>query len=213
MSIESLRRTYLMGTLNFDELAACPIEQFTRWFEQLKQEKVPEWFEINAMTLSTATATGVVSGRIVLLKAYDRSGFTFFTNYLSHKSQQLAENHRAALTFFWPMLERQVRIEGSVTKTDAATSDSYFQARPESSQLGAWASPQSGELANDECLESRLSEWKQKFGEKIPRPKHWGGYRLAPDRFEFWQGKPSRLHDRFCYTLANQAWGIKRLAP
>ncbi len=213
MSIESMRRTYEMGALRRSDLAECPIAQFTHWFEQLQRLELPEWFEINAMTLSTADGDGVVSGRIVLLKAFDSSGFTFFTNYLSHKSGQLTDNPRASLTFFWPMLERQIRIEGTVAKTDAATSDSYFRARPESSQLGAWASPQSHVLADDEPLEEKIEALRKQFGGTIPRPEHWGGYRLAPARFEFWQGKPSRLHDRFRYSRGDDKWVIQRLAP
>ncbi len=214
MTIHSLRRNYLYGSLQRQHLSPDPIEQFRKWFEELKQAEVPDWFEINAMSLATVDAQGIVSNRIVLLKAIDHSGFTFFTNYLSHKSAQLAENPHAALVFFWPMLERQVRVEGTVTKTESALSDEYFYSRPVTSRLGAWVSMQSSVIADDEHLEWRVEELHKQYpDDQIPRPEHWGGYRLMPSKVEFWQGKPSRLHDRFCYTREGSAWSIHRLAP
>ena len=214
MTIHSLRRTYMFGSLTREQLLSCPIQQFLAWFEELKKQEIPDWFEINAMTLATANKAGVVSSRIVLLKDVNSAGFAFFTNYKSDKSQQLAENPHASLTFFWPMMERQIRVEGRVTKADAATSDSYFQSRPFASRLGAWVSAQSSPIPDDHVLEDKVEELKSQYpDEAVPRPEFWGGYRVHPTRIEFWQGKPSRLHDRFCYVREGESWKIDRLAP
>ncbi len=167
------------------------------------------------MTLATADERGFVTARIVLLKGYSEAGFMFFTNYDSAKGQQLLENPRASLVFYWPHVERQIRVNGSVTKTEAATSDKYFHARPRGSQLGAVASAQSQPLADRQSLEQQAAELDQRYADQeIPRPDYWGGYLLEPDSLEFWQGRNNRLHDRFSYDLeAGGKWKITRLAP
>jgi pyridoxamine 5'-phosphate oxidase len=192
------------------------LRQFEQWFADAVSAQVPE---PNAMTLATSGAEGDPSARIVLLKGADERGFTFFTNYGSRKGHDLAARPRAALLFFWPELERQIRIEGSVSKVDAAESAEYFAGRPRASQLGAWASPQSEPIAGRSVLESRFAELADRYreaSEPVPRPPHWGGYRLAPESIEFWQGRASRLHDRIRYrrTRAHPpVWIVERLAP
>jgi pyridoxamine 5'-phosphate oxidase len=214
MKIQDLRRNYEYTHLTRDDLQSDPMAQFRTWFELLQQLELPEWFEINAMTLATADAAGHVSSRIVLLKAYDPLGFTFFTNYRSAKGRQLDVNPRAALTFYWPMLERQVRVVGTVAKTPPEISDLYFQSRPEDSRLGAIASPQSEVVDDESLLAERIARLREDYaGRQIPRPEHWGGYRLTPTDVEFWQGRPSRLHDRFRYLRNGDRWQIDRLAP
>jgi pyridoxamine 5'-phosphate oxidase len=200
------------------DLESDPFEQFKRWFDALLKMETPTWFEPNAMTLSTAGSQdgGLirVTSRIVLLKYIDEDSFVFFTNYRSDKAKQLQANAHAALNFHWDVCDQQVRVEGTVSKTDEATSDSYFHARPIASQLGAIASPQSKVISDDLDLSERLKELEKHYlGKEIPRPEHWGGYRLKPDLIEFWQGKPSRLHDRFRYRLIGGKWQIERLAP
>jgi pyridoxamine 5'-phosphate oxidase len=166
------------------------------------------------MTLSTVTSTGKPSSRIVLLKGYDEEGFVFFTNYSSDKGRQLMQNHFAALLFFWKELERQVRIEGVVSKVSEEESDAYFNSRPVGSRLGAWASPQSQKISDREVLNNELMKFTEQFDqENIPRPAHWGGYRVKPTRIEFWQGRSNRLHDRILYEQDNDNWQISRLAP
>jgi pyridoxamine 5'-phosphate oxidase len=165
------------------------------------------------MTLATADQTGNPSARIVLLKGADENGFTFFTNYESQKGKELAIRPQAALLFHWHELERQVRIKGVVEKVDAAESDQYFHSRPPASRIGAWASPQSAAIPNREFLEAAEQKFKAELGESPPRPEHWGGYRLRPTEIEFWQGRPSRLHDRIHYQLKGDRWEISRLAP
>ncbi len=212
MSLPTLRRNYLYGSLSREALKISPMDQFALWFDELKSAEVPDWFEINAMTLATATGTGSVSSRIVLLKALEEDGFCFFTNYRSHKAQHLFENPHASLTFFWPMFERQVRVEGLVAKTSSETSDAYFQSRPVLSRLGAIASPQSHPIPDDEPLEKRVHDLQQQYpNDDIPRPEFWGGFRLKPTMIEFWQGKPSRLHDRFRYDRSGDHWTIQRI--
>lgn len=216
MGIEELRRSYEDATLDADSLASDPLTQFTRWFEAAQASDSPQWFEANAMTLASAGQSGRVSARIVLLKKFSEAGFVFFTNYDSDKGQQLAENPQASLVFYWPHLEQQIRIEGTVTKTDAATSSEYFHARPRGSQIGAIVSQQSRPLATRQELEAEAERLSAVYAnQEIPCPDYWGGYCLEPSRYEFWQGRPSRLHDRFIYERsADQAnWTTTRLAP
>jgi pyridoxamine 5'-phosphate oxidase len=194
------------------ELDPNPFVQFERWFDDARraQPQMPE-----AMTLATADAQGAVSARVVLLKSFDPRGFVFFTNYNSRKSCQLRENPRAALVFYWPTLERQVRVEGAVVKTTEEESDAYFATRPRGSQLGAWASDQSRVIAGRGDLDERFRQMDSTYRDlPIPRPPHWGGYRLIPITIEFWQGRADRLHDRFAYRLREaKDWVIERMAP
>ena len=210
--IEKLRTDYGKAELDESLVAADPIAQFQAWLRQALAANVNE---ANAMTLATADEAGRPSARIVLLRGLDERGFVFFTNYLSRKGEQIATNPMAALCFFWPELERQVRIEGRISKTSPEESDAYFLGRPSGNRLGAWASPQSQKLGDRQALKDLVTHWETQFkGLEIPRPEHWGGYRLAPDRIEFWQGRPSRLHDRICYQQeADGSWKIDRLAP
>ncbi len=208
--LQDTRQDYQRGFLRKKDVAADPIDQFMSWlseYTQLSQN------DINLMTLSTVSPDGQPSARIVLLKGVDQGGFEFYTNYQSEKGQEIAENPRVSLNFFWPELERQVRIEGKAMQMEASESDEYFESRPRGSRIGAWASPQSQVIARREILEQRQSEFEGKFGEKVPRPPHWGGYRVMPHRVEFWQGRASRLHDRINYRLENDHWVIERLAP
>jgi len=189
---------------------------FREWFAQLQAAELPEWFEVNAMTLSTAHPAGGACSRIVLLKAIEEESFRFFTNYESDKGMQIAAQPLVALHFFWPVFDRQVRIEGIASKCSAASSDQYFASRPRSSQLGAIASPQSRILEDEQRLEQTIADLDSQFADRtIPRPESWGGYQVFPDKMEFWQGKPSRLHDRFRYTRSSESgsWLIERLAP
>lgn len=209
-SIADLRHNYTLQQLNEADVDPDPIQQFQRWFDQAIAAQLPE---PNAMTLATATSNGTPSARIVLLKGLDERGFVFYTNYESRKGQALAENPQAALVFLWAVLERQVRIEGRVEKIAAAETDTYFQSRPLESRLGAWASDQSRVIPNREVLEQRFAELKATYADEIPRPPHWGGYRVMPHQIEFWQGRTSRLHDRLRYRLEQGNWLIERLAP
>lgn len=215
MGMQDLRRNYAEGQLDISDLASEPIEQFSRWFAQAQAAESADWFECNAMTLATADRKGAVSARIVLLKKVSPEGFAFFTNYDSAKAAQLAANPQASLVFYWPHLERQIRIEGLVAKTDSATSDEYFHERPRGSQVGAVASPQSREISSRDELEASVQQLTAKLGDgPIERPEYWGGFVLSPTSVEFWQGRPSRLHDRFLYTPQGEGgWTIKRLAP
>jgi pyridoxamine 5'-phosphate oxidase len=211
-NLADLRENYTKGHLDVADVLPHPIAQFRVWFDQAVASEVPE---PNAMHLATVNAEGQPSGRIVLLKDLNEGGFTFFTNYESRKGHDLAASPRAALTFFWAELERQVRIEGVVQAVSGAESDAYFAQRPRGSQLGAWASAQSQPVPSREALEARERELEARFaGQPVPRPPHWGGYRLQPDYVEFWQGRPSRLHDRIAYTRhADGAWTLARLSP
>lgn len=209
--ISGLRKTYTLNELLEQNVFKNPIEQFKVWFNEALEGDVKE---PNAMVLSTVVRNKP-SARIVLLKGVDENGFEFFTNYDSAKGKALAENNFASLTFFWDGLERQVRIEGIVEKLSAEASDNYYWSRPRESQIGAWVSNQSAEINKREELEQTLEYYQEKFKnvEIIPRPKHWGGYNLIPDKIEFWQGRPSRLHDRLLYAIENGEWKIKRLQP
>jgi pyridoxamine 5'-phosphate oxidase len=211
MDISDLRREYDLGGLDEADLAADPFAQFGLWLEQAI---AADPLDPTAMTLATADRQGRPSARVVLLKGFDERGFVFFTNYDSRKGRELAENPRAALAFFWAPLHRQVRIEGTVEKVPAAESDAYYASRPLGSRLGAWASPQSQPIADRAELESALAEIaaRQEEGD-LPRPEFWGGYRLKPEAIEFWQGRPSRLHDRILFQRGPEGWRRQRLAP
>lgn len=211
-SISSIRNEYTKAALDSDSVHHNPIEQFGQWFNEALAAKLPE---PTAMHLATVNAHGRPSARIVLLKGIEDSKFIFFTNYQSNKGKELDENPVCALTFFWPELERQVRIEGVVARIDTARSDAYFQSRPRGSQIGAWSSPQSAPIKNRQILEQRVKEIEKRFEHQdpLPRPQQWGGYEVDPILVEFWQGRPSRLHDRILYTKTDNGWKISRLAP
>jgi pyridoxamine 5'-phosphate oxidase len=209
MSIADLRQSYEKGTLLEQDIKASPVEQFGLWFNQALEQNVPE---PTTMTLATADATGRPSARIVLLKGFDDAGFVFYTNYNSRKGQDLAVQPYASLNFFWQPLERQVRINGLTDKVSAQESDEYFHSRPLGSRLGAWVSAQSQPTTLAE-LEANTAAVQQKYGDHPPRPPHWGGYRLTPEYFEFWQGRPSRLHDRLTYQRSGTGWALKRISP
>ena len=211
MTLAELRREYTLAGLRRADLDADPISQFQKWFAQALAAEI---VEPNAMTLATVGADGQPSTRIVLLKGVDERGFSFFTNYESRKGRELAENPKAALTFFWAGLERQISVGGLVKKLSREESEAYFAARPIGSQRGAWVSKQSTVVDSREFLENRLGEVTAEFGEKVPMPPYWGGYVLTPTSMEFWQGRPNRLHDRFRYTRdADGRWKIERLSP
>lgn len=211
MSIADIRKDYQLKSLSEHEVDENPFTQFSVWWNEAVQSEIDE---VNAMALSTVTDTGRPSSRIVLLKGYNEQGFVFFTNYSSNKGQQLSQNHFASLLFFWKELERQVRIEGVVSKVSEEESDAYFSSRPVGSRLGAWASPQSQKIAGREVLNKELIKFTEQFDqENIPRPTHWGGYRVNPTSIEFWQGRSNRLHDRILYEQVNNKWLVSRLAP
>ncbi len=208
-----MRQDYSSATLSEATVDADPIKQFETWFNQALESQQDE---PNAMTLSTATHDGRPSGRIVLLKGFDKNGFAFYTNYLSRKGKEIAKNPVGALTFFWGSLERQVRIEGTIEKLSREQSETYFHSRPRKSQLGAVASPQSQEIASRDILEKKWNELEAEYGEdkEIPKPSFWGGYVLRPQLIEFWQGRSSRLHDRILYKKTDKTnWKKVRLAP
>jgi pyridoxamine 5'-phosphate oxidase len=211
-SVADLRREYTFQGLSEMDVHPNPFEQFKTWFDQAVAAQLPE---PNAMTIATVTSDGKPSARIVLLKDYDERGFVFYTNYKSHKGQQLVENPWGAIAFWWTELERQVRIEGCVEKVSPAESDAYFHSRPIGSQLGAWASNQSQVIESREVLEQQLQKLKEEYDNKeVPRPPHWGGFRVIPNEIEFWQGRPSRLHDRLLYQRSEDgSWKIQRLSP
>jgi len=211
--IADIRKDYKLKELGESTAAPDALAQFGRWWEEAMASQIDE---VNAMTLATVSPGGLPDARIVLLKGFDERGFVFFTNYDSRKGEDMAAHPRATLLFFWKELERQVRISGAVEKVSVAESDAYFHSRPVGSQLGAWASPQSQVIADRSVLDHNLGEVTRRYGPgEIPRPPHWGGYRVVPVSIEFWQGRPSRLHDRLLYTRneAANTWSIDRLAP
>ena len=209
--IADLRKDYRLKTLNEEDVAGNAIEQFTRWWNEAVRSDIDE---VNAMTLATVLADGMPDARIVLLKGYDEKGFVFFTNYNSAKGKELAHNPKAALVFFWKELERQVRIQGEVQKVSGEESDNYFNSRPVGSRIGAWSSPQSAVIESRTILEENVEKYTAGMKDGIPRPPHWGGYRVKPAGIEFWQGRSNRLHDRIAYTLQPGGyWKTARLAP
>lgn len=209
--INKLRHDFSKMSLDESMVDRDPVKQFESWFRAAVEGKVNE---PNAMALSTVDAENRPSSRILLLRNFDEDGFAFYTNYKSRKAQEVEKNNNASMLFFWPELERQVRIEGKLVKQSAEDSDRYFNSRPRESQLGAWTSPQSEIIADRKAIDDELELIIKKFeGKAVPRPEWWGGYALVPDRIEFWQGRPSRLHDRICYMKEKDSWKIVRLAP
>jgi pyridoxamine 5'-phosphate oxidase len=234
MNISDIRRDYARGNLRRADLETDPLAQFQNWFDQATGKKSPSYWrrigialyklwhailghmppDANAMVLATVDKNGAPSTRTVLLKGVDREGFTFFTNYDSRKSRELVENPKAALTFYWPELERQICVAGRVEKVSREASAKYFRSRPRGSQLAAWASNQSDVVADRAALEAKWKEMEGKFPAEVPLPPNWGGFVLKPERIEFWQGRANRLHDRFQYTKqADNSWMLERVAP
>lgn len=211
MPLADLRRDYSLAGFLEKDAAKDPFRQFEKWFQEAEAAKIPE---PNAMICSLATRDGRPSSRIVLLKGLDGRGFVFYSNYESRKGRELGENPRASLLFPWIALERQVIVEGAVSKVSREESDAYFHSRPRLSQLSAWASQQSSVLTSRSTLEEAMKQLEQKYaGQEVPMPPHWGGYRVAPETVEFWQGRRSRLHDRLRYRRDKDSWIIERLAP
>lgn len=211
-SIAAIRKVYKLQSLLEKDVDPNPVLQFEKWWQQAIESKIDE---VNAMTLSTSTSSGIPSSRIVLLKGIQQMGFTFFTNYDSRKGKEMEENSQVALLFFWKEMERQVRIEGLARKISEEESDEYFQSRPRESRIGAWSSPQSTVINNRNVLQENVQKYEKEFDKKeVPRPTNWGGYNVQPRLMEFWQGRPGRLHDRIQYTKHQKNhWVIERLAP
>ena len=212
MAIADIRKDYQLQSLSEADVAESPVAQFAKWWDDAVKSEIDE---VNAMTLATVNEASVPSARIVLLKGYDENGFIFFTNYNSNKGSELEKNANACLVFFWKELERQVRITGIAEKISTEDSIAYFNSRPDGSKIGAWASPQSLAVAGKAWLKETFDFYRERFKHgEIPKPPHWGGYRVKPVKVEFWQCRPSRMHDRIQYTLqAGGKWGIERLAP
>lgn len=210
--IVALRKDYSTATLNEEDVNQNPFKQFELWMHQAVESEISE---PHAMSVSTVSAEGKPSSRIVLLRGFDEQGFVFYTNYKSHKGNEASENPYACINFFWPELERQIRIEGRISKIDQQISTDYFHSRPRESQIGAWASEQSAVIANRKVVEDAFVHYTEKFKdlELIPKPEHWGGYLIKPNSIEFWQGRPSRLHDRLRYRIENGQWILERLSP
>lgn len=209
--LADIRREYSSRSLDEADVDRDPFAQFGRWMEDALSAELPE---PTAMTLATVDGEGRPSSRVVLLKGFDPAGFVFYTNYLSRKGQDIENSPYVALSFFWPELERQVLISGRAGKVMPDESDEYFASRPFESRIGAWASAQSTVIGDRAELEAKVSDLRARYADgNVPRPPHWGGYRVVPGRFEFWQGRPSRLHDRICYTLREDGWAIVRLSP
>ena len=209
--LQKLRRSYKLSELSKNSVDEDPFKQFNKWFKEVIDVEI---VDASAMVLSSVDHAKLPSSRVVLLKELDNKGFIFFTNYLSKKADDFAENPAASLLFYWKELERQVRIDGIVEKTERKISEEYFQTRPHDSQIGTWVSKQSSVIPNRGFLDDKYDELEKKFGDdKIPLPEYWGGYRLIPNYFEFWQGRENRLHDRICYKEENNEWHIFRIAP
>lgn len=211
-NLANIRKDYRKATLDVSSVDADPIRQFEKWFGEAL---IAEVMEVNAMHLATVDAQGRPSGRVVLLKGLEKNHFIFYTNYQSKKGRELEANPACSLTFFWPELERQVRVEGVASRTEPSLSDAYFQSRPRASQMGAWASPQSSIVETRSILEQRFRDIEKRFEglDVPPRPHQWGGYQVEPYQIEFWQGGPGRLHDRIQYVKVEKEWKVFRLAP
>ena len=211
ISIADIRKEYILASLSEEVVGDDPFSFFHTWFEDAVSASIDD---VNAMTLSTLQENGFPDARIVLLKGLDERGFTFFTNYESEKGVQLSKHPKASLVFHWKELERQVRVMGVAEQLTAAENDAYFASRPRASQLGAWASPQSQKIEKRELLEERYAQFEQQFTESVPRPSHWGGYRIVPIKIEFWHGRSSRMHDRIVFEKQeNESWSRYRIAP
>ena len=209
-NIGNIRIDYMLKKLNEKDVQTDPMKQFEVWWNEAVESKINE---VNAMTVATVSPEGFPSARIVLLKDFSADGFTFFTNYESRKGHQIENNNRVSIVFFWKELQRQVNIEGYAEKIEPEKSDEYFQMRPYGSRIGAWSSPQSQIIASREVLETNEENYKATYPKFVPRPPHWGGYIVKPERVEFWQGRSSRLHDRIVYTLVDSQWKTFRVAP
>lgn len=208
-SIKDLRTDYQKSELNVNDLTEEPITLFQQWLSQA----ITYSNDANAFVLSTVNSNGVPSSRVLLLRDATEKGFSFFTNYSSRKSQEIEVNPNVCMNFFWPEMERQVRINGSISRLSEQESDDYFNSRPYESRIGAWCSPQSQVIESREVLENKIQELKKKYPNEVPRPENWGGYTIVPNEIEFWQGRASRLHDRFLYNKEGENWTINRLAP